>query len=113
MRALRAARVGLVVAGIVCVLFAGVTASLHADAVQPITFETVATGVPNVVDIQAPPDGSGRLFFVQQTGQIRVWRSSGLQVTPFLDLSALVSCCSERGLLGLVFHPSYGGNGYF
>jgi glucose/arabinose dehydrogenase len=31
----------------------------------------------------------------------------------FLDLSDLVSCCSERGLLGLAFHPGYEANGLF
>jgi glucose/arabinose dehydrogenase len=33
--------------------------------------------------------------------------------TPFLDISALVSCCGERGLIGLAFHPRYATNGLF
>jgi glucose/arabinose dehydrogenase len=113
MRVVRAIGASLAAAGALGILPAGPPGVLRADSVQPITFETVATGVPSVLDIEAPPDGSGRLFFVQQTGQIRVWRPSGLQAAPFLDLSSLVSCCGERGLLGLAFHPSYASNGYF
>jgi glucose/arabinose dehydrogenase len=39
----------------------------------------------------------------------------GTQVlpTPFLDISSLVSCCDERGLLGLAFHPRSAQNGFF
>ncbi len=33
--------------------------------------------------------------------------------TTFLDLSANIACCGERGLLGLAFHPQYGANGRF
>jgi hypothetical protein len=100
-------------AGTLSGLLAGTPQRAEADGPQPLTFEPIATGIPSVVDIQAPSDGSGRLFFVQQTGQIRVWRPSGLQSTPFLDLSGLVSCCGEQGLLGLAFHPSFASNGYF
>jgi glucose/arabinose dehydrogenase len=32
---------------------------------------------------------------------------------PFVDLSGRVSCCGERGLLGLAFHPDYQANGRF
>jgi hypothetical protein len=33
--------------------------------------------------------------------------------TPFLDLSSFVSCCGERGLLSVAFHPQYASNRYF
>ena len=33
--------------------------------------------------------------------------------TPFLDIRSRVSCCGERGLLGLAFSPSYKTNGKF
>jgi len=32
---------------------------------------------------------------------------------PFLDLTDRASCCGERGLLGLAFHPDFWTNGYF
>jgi len=77
----------------------------------------VTAGLPNAVGVTNAGDGSGRLFIVQQTGQIRIWTGSQLLATPFLDISSISSSCSggcgERGLLGLAFHPSYETNGFF
>ena len=57
--------------------------------------------------------GDGRLFLTLQAGTIRIWDGTQVLPTPFLDLSAQVSCCGERGLLSTAFHPSYAGNGFF
>ena len=78
-----------------------------------IFLETVATGLASPVDITHAGDGSGRLFIVLQSGQIVIY--DGVQVlgTPFLDISLLVFCCGEQGLLGLTFHPNYASNRYF
>ncbi len=72
-----------------------------------------ATGLGQGVGVVHAGDGSGRLFIVQQTGQIRVHDGTQLLATPFLDIGSLISCCGERGLLGLAFHPQYAANGYF
>ena len=58
-------------------------------------------------------DGSNRLFVVEQTGTIRIHDNGTLLGTPFLDIHTLVSCCGERGLLSVAFHPNYPSNGYF
>jgi glucose/arabinose dehydrogenase len=58
-------------------------------------------------------DGSGRLFVVEQSGRIRIIKGSTLLPTPFLDLRSKVSCCGERGLLGLAFHPNFKSNRKF
>ena len=68
-------------------------------------------GLVRPLGIVDPGDGSGRLFLVQQTGQIQIWNGTSLEATPFLDLSGQVTCCGEAGLLGLVFHPDYLVNG--
>jgi glucose/arabinose dehydrogenase len=65
------------------------------------------------VAVRSPEDGSGRLFIVQQAGVIRILVDGALLPTPFLDISSLVVCCGERGLLGLAFHPDFTTNGYF
>ena len=44
---------------------------------------------------------------------IRFIRNGVVQATPFLDISSLVLCCGERGLLGLAFPPDYGASGRF
>ena len=78
-----------------------------------IQLQQVVTGLNLPVTVTNAGDGSGRLFIVQQTGQIRILIGGTLLPTPFLNISALVSCCGERGLLGLAFHPDYANNGFF
>jgi glucose/arabinose dehydrogenase len=74
----------------------------------------VASGLDGPVDIQDPGDGSGRLFVVERPGRIRIIQNGGSLPVPYLDISARVgSNSSERGLLGLAFHPRYAENGYF
>jgi len=80
---------------------------------QTIAFQQFATGFTTAVDIAHPPNDS-RLFVVQQGGLIRILNSNGtINATPFLNLSSLISLGSERGLLGLAFHPNYATNGLF
>jgi hypothetical protein len=61
----------------------------------------------------SPPGDTHRLFVVEQTGRIRMLKDDVMLAAPFLDLSTVVSCCGERGLLGLAFHPQYTTNGLF
>ena len=76
-----------------------------------ITLQTLATGLGPVTSIAQA--GDDRLFLTIQTGKIVVWDGSGFRATPFLDLASLVSCCGERGLLSVAFHPRYAQNGLF
>jgi glucose/arabinose dehydrogenase len=77
-------------------------------AIQPFV-----SGVPSPVGITHAGDGSGRVFIIQQAGRIRVVKNNALLPTPFLDITPRVSCCGERGLLGLAFPPDYAVKGYF
>jgi serine protease len=78
-----------------------------------IGMQTVATGLTNPVGIEHAGDGSGRLFIVQQGGQIRIVSGGNVLSAPFLDISTLVVSGGEQGLLGLAFHPNYAANGLF
>jgi glucose/arabinose dehydrogenase len=85
---------------------------------RPIGFELVAEGFTAPVRVVVAPDDSGRLFVVDQTGQIWVIASNGtLLQEPFLDITdrlvELREGYDERGLLGLAFHPDYAANGRF
>jgi glucose/arabinose dehydrogenase len=73
----------------------------------------VATGLERVVALANAGDGSGRLFVVEQAGRIRILDGAQVRPAPFLDISTLVACCSERGLLSAAFHPQYETNGAF
>jgi hypothetical protein len=84
---------------------------------QPeVSFQLVATGFNQPVDITGAGDGSNRLFVLEQAGRIRVFDQTirEVQTTDFLDISDIVlSGGSEQGLLGIAFHPDFANNGYF
>ncbi len=73
----------------------------------------IADGFSAPISVTHAGDGSNRLFVTQQGGQIKVVQGEVHLPTPFLDISGLISCCVEQGLLGLAFHPDYATNGYF
>ncbi|MGH2615238.1 MAG: PQQ-dependent sugar dehydrogenase [Thermomicrobiales bacterium] len=77
------------------------------------SLELVADGFAQPVQVVDPGDGSGRLFVVEQIGRIRIIRDGQVMPDPFLDISDRVSCCGERGLLSLAFHPDFVTNGMF
>ncbi|HEX9981411.1 MAG TPA: PQQ-dependent sugar dehydrogenase [Flavobacterium sp.] len=80
---------------------------------QTIGITSFATGFDDPVEITHA--GDSRLFVVEQTGAIKILNSNGtVNPTNFLTLTtSLISIGSERGLLGLAFHPDYSSNGYF
>src|SRR5438105_11358868 len=81
-------------------------------AQQPrISLQRIASGLNLPLDIVHA--GDSRLFIVLQRGQIVICAGTQVLPTPFLDIRSLVSCCDERGLLGLAFHPRYAENGFF
>lgn len=102
-------------------LVAGIPVASVLAHVEPsdtgVELQSIATGLvaPNLVTFA--PDGSNRLFIVDQSGQIRIVQNGALLPTPFLDVSSLLPTLNpgfdERGLLGLAFHPQYATNGRF
>jgi glucose/arabinose dehydrogenase len=84
-----------------------------ADPPFALGFETVATGLARPVAITHAGDGSGRLFITLQDGRVVIHDGTQLLPTPFLDIAPIVSCCGERGLLSVAFHPQYAVNGRF
>jgi hypothetical protein len=86
---------------------------LAAAAAPPITLVPVASGLADIVAATHAGDGSGRLFITLQDGQIVIFDGSQVLATPFLEISSLVRCCGEEGLLSVAFHPDYPVNGFF
>ncbi len=80
-----------------------------------VTFSEYVGGFRSPIYATHAGDGSGRLFVLEQTGRVWIVEADGTRLdTPFLDLSDKVSQFegySERGLLGLAFHPEYAENG--
>jgi glucose/arabinose dehydrogenase len=81
------------------------------------SLERVAKGLKAPTLLTNAGDGSNRVFVAEQTGAIYIIENGNMLPTPFLDLSSKMvkvnSLYDERGLLGLVFHPSYESNGRF
>lgn len=75
-------------------------------------------GLGQVIFVAAPPDGSNRLFLVEQGGVVRSIDNqpdvTAGDLRTVLDLgSRLDDNGSEEGLLGLAFDPDFANNGYF
>ena len=94
---------------------AAATTAANPAASQQLSFglEPVADGFDRPVHVADAGDGSGRLFVVEQEGRIRLVHDGRVLPTPFLDITPLVGCCGERGLLSVAFHPNYATNGLF
>lgn len=85
---------------------------------SPVALELVADGFVHPLVLTEPPDGTKRLFVVDQIGKIWILAPDGEKLPePFLDISAqlveLDPAYDERGLLGLAFHPDYASTGRF
>jgi glucose/arabinose dehydrogenase len=82
-----------------------------AGAISDVRLQPVATGLGSITSIAAA--GDSRLFLTLASGRIVVWNGTRVLRTAFLDISSRVSCCGERGLLSVAFHPDYASNGLF
>jgi glucose/arabinose dehydrogenase len=112
MRTQRAFLVGFGVAAM-----AGVAPGQVLPGTIRIDLKPVAAGLVAPVTGVPSPDGTGRLFVVDQTGRILIFQNGAMRSAPFLDLSGVISPLNagydEKGLLGVAFHPQYAQNGRF
>ena len=100
-------------------------ALLLAPALCPAAFPTLYLKPVVLQQFHSPtcitsaPDGSGRVFVVDQPGRVFIIENGMMRPTPFLDISntavntshrkviSVTTGYNERGLLGLAFHPGY------
>jgi len=80
--------------------------------------QLVAGNFISPLSVVEPPDGSKRLFIVDQAGKVWIVPSGGTTLsTPFLDVTNKIVSLNpnydERGLLSLAFHPNFKTNGKF
>lgn len=61
------------------------------------------------IDMAVPRGESGRMFFVTQSGSIRLYRPGDASTSQYVNIAAHVSLIpsGERGLLGMAFHPDF------
>ncbi len=82
-----------------------------AGAEEPLALKPVASGLTHPVALTFAPDGSQRLFIVEQAGTIRLLKDGVVRPVPFLDIRAQVVSGGEMGLLSVAFHPAFASNG--
>ena len=80
----------------------------------PVAARPVVSGLTQPLFLTAAPGDETCLFILEKTGAVRIYDTVEgiLRPTPFLTLSPILTY-SERGLLGMAFHPDYEENGYF
>jgi len=97
-------------------VLAGCGDANHPAPSASISLQPIATGLSSPLDLEQPPNNSGRLFVVEQGGFIRIIQSGALLAQPFLDLSSKIVpnfAGTEMGLLGVTFHPAFQQNRKF
>ncbi|MCS6873395.1 MAG: PQQ-dependent sugar dehydrogenase [Pyrinomonadaceae bacterium] len=95
-------------------IFVSFTVFLIGVEAQQIRLQPFLSGLSSPVYITTAKDGTGRLFVVQQRGIIKVVEPGSRTISDFLNITSKVSQTgTERGLLGLAFHPQFSTNGYF
>jgi glucose/arabinose dehydrogenase len=93
-------------------IFAG---TIFGQTPQPTPrLQPFLSGLSSPLYMTHAKDGSRRIFVVQQRGIIKVVQPGSTTATDFMNISSKVSSSgSERGLLGLAFHPQFATNSFF
>jgi len=64
----------------------------------PVTLQQVAQGLRDPVHVAVVPDGSDRLYVVEQVGVVSVVERCQVRPEPFLDIRGQVESGGEKGL---------------
>ncbi len=97
-------------------LWSGSAGSMAAPSDESTVVLTplVTEGLQKPLFLTHAGEGQDRLYVLEQPGRIRLIKDGVLVSIPFLDLADRVLMDdSERGILGLAFHPDYRRNGRF
>jgi glucose/arabinose dehydrogenase len=78
------------------------------NASRTVRLKPIANNLDQLVAMAFDP--SGRLFFTQKNGQVRLLVNRQLQAQPVISFN--VDTCSERGLLGIAIDPAFNTNRY-
>ena len=78
-----------------------------------IALNPVVTGLNLPTFITNAGDNSGRLFLLERTGTVRIFKDGVLLPDAFLDITSQVGAFSDGGLLCLAFPPGFKRKQYF
>lgn len=87
---------------------AGLSAVMTASSYADLKLTQVVSGLSLPIAAIADPVVPNTQYVIQQRGLIRVVQNGAILATSALNLTGIVSTSgSERGLLGMTFHPNY------
>jgi glucose/arabinose dehydrogenase/regulation of enolase protein 1 (concanavalin A-like superfamily) len=82
-----------------------------AQAAPPAGFQTtqvIGSGLEGPSGFEIAPDG--RIFILERTGKIKIFKNGQLLPTPFAELPSVAA--GDRGLIGIAFDPAFNVNCY-
>jgi glucose/arabinose dehydrogenase len=81
---------------------------------QDLEATLVTSGYSAPLYLCSPPGDNSRLFILEQsTARIKIYKPATGSTITFMDIGSIVGSGSERGLLGMAFHPDYASNRKF
>jgi glucose/arabinose dehydrogenase len=96
-----------------CLLFS----SANAQTPLRLKLTEIARGYTSPIGLFSPTDETDRLFVMEQGGKIKIIQNGNKIENPFINISSQLDglniAYSEKGLLGMAFHPNYKTNGLF
>lgn len=72
-----------------------------------VRWRQVASGLSAPTQVTSAPDGTRRLFVVQQGGSVKVVRHGHVRRAPYLSIARHVDPAGEGGLLSIAFSPTF------
>ncbi|RJR15149.1 PKD domain-containing protein [Candidatus Microgenomates bacterium] len=91
---------------IVLFMFLGITLPKSAIAAPPVNFQKqqlIGTGLEGPSGFEIAPDG--RIFILERTGTVKIFKDGALLSTPFATLPSAAT--GDRGLIGIAFDPNF------
>jgi len=93
---------------LITALLAAFLAACGSSSAQELKLEKLVSGLDEPLFLTSLPGDAQTLFILEKKGRLRVWRAGKLQSRDVIDLRDKISDVSERGLLGMAFHPKFG-----
>lgn len=103
----KANRIWFGIAVLCLMLAAVVVGGNRANASPPTDFQSnavVSSGLDGPSGFEIAPDG--RIFILERTGKVKIYKNGQLLAQPFADLPSVAS--GDRGMIGIAFDPDFG-----
>lgn len=88
----------------ICLL---VATSISGFAQPTLSYTPLIQNLAKPVNVKNARDGSGRLFIIEQSGLIKIYKNGALLSTPFLDLRNIVDTGVYQGIWSIAFPSNY------